>query len=393
MPRGRRSRSAAVGASIAHLLRSRQRLAQPLHVRPELRDQGRLWAQRRLERRRSGCPTTRTSYYGEPYVKTLDLAPNAIVLLHHLCYASGNSEPGHAQPTDDGRPPAHQQLRRGLPAVACAGRARRRPSRTGRLSPRAVHDRPDDRGDVAHGAGATTATSVSFTSTRTSGVKSLMDPEGSSSGFYRSLVTDPTLTTNHGHRHRRHQPRSGDAGGARPGFGPRPRAPPSAPTSATAADRGGARHEHAHAARHAAARTRPPERDGRRCAPSRRGRRARRPVHPRGVRVADLRPRDSAPPRSSRWILRRRSSRRTATALPTRSPSARPVGDRRVDVPRPRRRWGDHSTRRPATAGAQRDLGRPRRWRAGHEGIYAYRIDATDAWTNAGSRPARSPSI
>jgi hypothetical protein len=40
-----------------------------------------------------------TKYYGEPYVATLDLAPNAIVLLHHLCYASGNSEPGHAEPT------------------------------------------------------------------------------------------------------------------------------------------------------------------------------------------------------------------------------------------------------------------------------------------------------
>ena len=40
-----------------------------------------------------------TKYYGEPSVATLDLAPNAIVLLHHLCYASGNSEPGHAAPS------------------------------------------------------------------------------------------------------------------------------------------------------------------------------------------------------------------------------------------------------------------------------------------------------
>ena len=38
-------------------------------------------------------------YYGEPYMKSLDLAPNAIVLLHNLCYASGNSEPGNPQPT------------------------------------------------------------------------------------------------------------------------------------------------------------------------------------------------------------------------------------------------------------------------------------------------------
>ena len=30
---------------------------------------------------------------------TLDLAPNAVILLHHLCYASGNSEPGKPAPT------------------------------------------------------------------------------------------------------------------------------------------------------------------------------------------------------------------------------------------------------------------------------------------------------
>ena len=38
-------------------------------------------------------------YYGEPSIKTLSLAPNAIVFLFHLCYASGNSEPGKAAPT------------------------------------------------------------------------------------------------------------------------------------------------------------------------------------------------------------------------------------------------------------------------------------------------------
>jgi hypothetical protein len=39
-------------------------------------------------------------YYGEYYVRTaLRLSPNAVVLLNHLCYASGNSEPGRADPT------------------------------------------------------------------------------------------------------------------------------------------------------------------------------------------------------------------------------------------------------------------------------------------------------
>jgi len=46
-------------------------------------------------------------YYGEPYMKDLDLAPNAIVLLHNLCYASGNSEPGGAAPSAS---VAHQRI-------------------------------------------------------------------------------------------------------------------------------------------------------------------------------------------------------------------------------------------------------------------------------------------
>jgi hypothetical protein len=43
---------------------------------------------------------TKTRYYGEYYVRTsIKLAPNAVVLLNHLCYAAGSSEPGRANPT------------------------------------------------------------------------------------------------------------------------------------------------------------------------------------------------------------------------------------------------------------------------------------------------------
>ena len=38
-------------------------------------------------------------YYGEPSIATLTPAPNAVVLLFHLCYASGNSEPGGTAPS------------------------------------------------------------------------------------------------------------------------------------------------------------------------------------------------------------------------------------------------------------------------------------------------------
>ena len=44
--------------------------------------------------------STRHKYYGEYYIDTqINLAPNAVVILNHLCYASGNSEPGRGTPT------------------------------------------------------------------------------------------------------------------------------------------------------------------------------------------------------------------------------------------------------------------------------------------------------
>jgi len=39
-------------------------------------------------------------YWGQYYMRTgLDLARNSVVLLNHLCYASGNSEPGKPLPS------------------------------------------------------------------------------------------------------------------------------------------------------------------------------------------------------------------------------------------------------------------------------------------------------
>jgi hypothetical protein len=42
---------------------------------------------------------TATKYYGEAYMATLQLAPNAVVVLNRLCYASGDSEWGTANPS------------------------------------------------------------------------------------------------------------------------------------------------------------------------------------------------------------------------------------------------------------------------------------------------------
>jgi flagellar hook assembly protein FlgD len=133
-------------------------------------------------------------YYGEPYVRTLDLAPNAIVLLHHLCYASGNSEPGHTQPT---LTVARQRISNY--AAAFLQTRAQAVLADGHRGPvdylRALFTTDQTIEALWRTAPSANGHVSAFTSTRTSGVRALMDPEGSSSGFYRSLVTDPTLTT------------------------------------------------------------------------------------------------------------------------------------------------------------------------------------------------------
>ena len=48
----------------------------------------------------TGANGTKTVYYGEGYIAdNIRLAPNAVVILYHLCYASGNTEPGMATGT------------------------------------------------------------------------------------------------------------------------------------------------------------------------------------------------------------------------------------------------------------------------------------------------------
>ena len=133
-------------------------------------------------------------YYGEPYMAQLHLAPNAIVLLHNLCYASGNSEPGGAAPSVS---VARQRIdnygagfiKGGARAVIADGHM----------------------GPANYLAGLfTTGQSIldlwrsmpnyhnhesSFASTRSPGYVDYSDPDYATSSFYRSLVVKPGMTT------------------------------------------------------------------------------------------------------------------------------------------------------------------------------------------------------
>jgi putative cell wall-binding protein len=136
-----------------------------------------------------------TKYYGEPYLANeINLAPNAVVLLNHLCYASGNSEPGYADPTLS---VAKQRvdnygagfIKAGAGAVIAEGHG----SVNGML--RDLFTTNQSVLDLWRNQNDYNGNELSFASSRSSGFSAYMDPESASTGFYRSLVTTPDLRT------------------------------------------------------------------------------------------------------------------------------------------------------------------------------------------------------
>lgn len=134
-------------------------------------------------------------YYGEPSIRTLTPAPNAVVLLFHLCYASGNSEPGQPDPTlavarqrADNYATAFQAM--GARAVIAIGHSHDpyyiRALFTMRESIRDYFlNAPDYHGHLLESASA-----------RTPGRTVLLDPDQATPwGFWRSASGDLTLNT------------------------------------------------------------------------------------------------------------------------------------------------------------------------------------------------------
>jgi flagellar hook assembly protein FlgD len=141
----------------------------------------------------AGQGDSNTKYYGEPSIETLAFAPNAVVLLFHLCYASGNSEPGHAEPTVS---VARQRvdnygaafLRAGARAVIADGHYHDY-YMSALFTTRQTIDQlwrssPSFKGNV-----------VAYPSSRTAGYTYQMDPKTATSGFYRSIVGRMDLRT------------------------------------------------------------------------------------------------------------------------------------------------------------------------------------------------------
>jgi hypothetical protein len=140
----------------------------------------------------AGHGDSNNKYYGEPYIRTLNLAPNAVVMLFHLCYASGNSEPGNAAPTYatakarvDNYGSAF--LAAGAAAVIAAGHGH-----SGYLDGLFTTAQPLL--DMWRGHRDFNDNETSFTPTRSTG-RAYLDPDSPGAGFYRSIVGNVNVMT------------------------------------------------------------------------------------------------------------------------------------------------------------------------------------------------------
>ena len=144
--------------------------------------------------RASGQGNNNTKYYGEAYVKKrLALAHNSVVILNRLCYASGNSEWGRANP---GKTTAKKRadnygagfLRAGAGAVFANG------IDSASYIIRALLTSNKTMGQIFKADPAWTGTrDFTFTSARTPGARVWMDPYAAKR-YYHSLVGDFSLT-------------------------------------------------------------------------------------------------------------------------------------------------------------------------------------------------------
>ena len=133
-------------------------------------------------------------YYGEPSIRTLDFAPNAVVLLFHLCYASGNSEPGNPAPSASvARQRADNYtaafIKAGARAVIADGHSH---------SPyyiRSLFTTHQTIDQLWRNAPNFNNHRFTFGSARNPGYTIAMDPDNATSGYYRSLGGKLTLRT------------------------------------------------------------------------------------------------------------------------------------------------------------------------------------------------------
>jgi flagellar hook assembly protein FlgD len=135
-------------------------------------------------------------YYGEDYLRSfVRFAPNAVVLLYHLCYASGNTEPGLPVGTlSDSRSRVDNYGAGFIGAGARAVLAEGHPDRDVTSYIRQLFTTNRTMDQVFRSAATSHGHVLGpYASQRTPGLAYEMDPDTATSGFYRSVVGDLSL--------------------------------------------------------------------------------------------------------------------------------------------------------------------------------------------------------
>ncbi len=134
-------------------------------------------------------------YYGENQVASdIRLAPNAVVLLFHLCYASGNTEPGLATGTRADKMARVDNYGAGFFAAGA------RAVIADAYHPNTVYVSRLFTGSTSmsrlfHGVPSYHGHDIAWDSFRSTGAKIIMDPTSVTRGpYYHSIVYDPSLT-------------------------------------------------------------------------------------------------------------------------------------------------------------------------------------------------------
>src|SRR4051812_21879721 len=138
--------------------------------------------------------TSPVKYYGESLIASkIRFAPGAVVLLNHLCYASGSGEPGMAQPSWS---VARQRVDNYAAGFISAGAhavvadAYSNVSYEVRAAIRGQNMLSAWRADPNYNHHER-----SFASGRHAGFRNYLDPDRTSSIFYRAITIKPTTTT------------------------------------------------------------------------------------------------------------------------------------------------------------------------------------------------------
>jgi len=136
----------------------------------------------------AGGGDSQHQYFGEASIRAeVKLAANAVVLLHHLCYASGNTEPGLPEGTlAQARQRVDNYASGFIEAGAAAVIADAWSSPAYLLRSVLDGERSIDR--IWRGAPNANGNVLAFKSQRSPGYVAQMDPDRADSGFHRSIV-------------------------------------------------------------------------------------------------------------------------------------------------------------------------------------------------------------